>query len=90
MAQLPAGIHADAGSALRQIMIATVMAVQPSMPQTDRTRSGDEFTFRPQAADTLTMAVIGLERMAGGISTVRFNPQYGQVPGSPCCRLKRS
>lgn len=66
---------------LSAIMIATVMAVQPSMPQTDRTRSGDEFTFRPQAADTLTMAVIGLGADGPGeFLLIRFNPQYGQVP----------
>lgn len=61
------------------IMVATVMAVQPNMPQSP----GDapeqqEPSYRPQASDSLTLAVVSDD--AKNYLLIRFNPQYGQVP----------
>jgi anionic cell wall polymer biosynthesis LytR-Cps2A-Psr (LCP) family protein len=64
------------------IMIAVVMAVQPGMPKKAQTPIlTEEIIFRPQAADTLTVVVIGIiENAATEFLLIRFNPQCGQVP----------
>lgn len=68
---------------LSLIMVGTVLAVQPTMPQnhTDELPA-QEPSYRPAASESLTMAIIG-KNASGGASDfllIRFNPQYGQVP----------
>lgn len=66
---------------LASAMVITVMAVQPSFTE-EPEQSVPEYVYRPPAADTLTMVVIG-ERDDGSAEDfllVRFNPQYGQMP----------
>lgn len=70
-------------AALSAIMVATVLAVQPGMPrgESNNTTPQDELIFRPQASDTLTLAVIGVQDSAAtDFMLIRFNPQYGQIP----------
>ena len=66
---------------LSLVMVITVMAVQPSMPKSRRQERREEPAWRPQAEDSLTLAVVGTQ---GGepadVLLIRFNPQYGQVP----------
>ena len=66
---------------LSLMMVLTVMAVQPTMPQANNASSRQEYVYRPVASDSLTMVVIGLgESGASDFLLIRFNPQYGQVP----------
>lgn len=70
------------GALLALAMVGTVLAVQPTMPQNRRdTASRPEITYRPQAQDTLTLVVIGMDGdTPADFLLLRFNPQYGQVP----------
>ncbi len=68
---------------LALIMVGTVMAVQPSMPRALQKDSagGQQLAYRPNASDSLTVAVIGMrDNQPADFVLVRFNPQYGQVP----------
>ena len=68
---------------LALIMVGTVMAVQPSMPNTLQKDSADgqQLSYRPNDSDSLTAVVIGMRGSEPvDFVLVRFNPQYGQVP----------
>ena len=68
---------------LALIMVGTVMAVQPSMPNTLQKDSADgqQLSYRPNDTDSLTAVVIGMRGSEPvDFVLVRFNPQYGQVP----------
>ena len=68
---------------LALIMVGTVMAVQPSMPNTLQKDSanGQQLSYRPNDSDSLTAVVIGMRGSEPvDFVLVRFNPQYGQVP----------
>ena len=67
-------------AALATVMVVTVMAVQPTMPITPGVTS-EPYRYRPPAADTLTLVVIGEGKSgASDFLLLRFNPQYGQIP----------
>lgn len=67
--------------ALAAIMVVTVLAVQPSMPEGVQNQQAAEQSYRPPAIDTLTMVVIGTQGgKAEDFLLIRFNPQYGQIP----------
>lgn len=70
-------------SFLALIMTGAVMVVQPAMPGARQVQEQTyEYVYRPQAQDTLTLLVIGVDNqnVPGDFLLLRFNPQYGQVP----------
>lgn len=71
-----------AAAFLALIMTGAVMVVQPAMPGARMQEEPQEYVYRPQAQDTLSLLVIGVdsENHAQDFLLLRFNPQYGQVP----------
>lgn len=65
---------------LAVVMVGTVLAVQPTMPEQNAVDSS--YRYRPLAADTLTMVVVGTlsDGTPQEFLLMRFNPQYGQIP----------
>lgn len=64
------------------IMVVTVMAVQPTMPQQPNASSAaEQYVYHPVASDTLTVAVFFEEdKSLKDVLLLRFNPEYGQIP----------
>lgn len=67
------------------IMVGVAAATQPTMPGGVRGSTPvqeEPLAFRPQASDSLTLAVIGSSgaESAESFLLIRFNPQFGQVP----------
>ncbi len=65
---------------LSVVMAATVLAVQPSMPQEEPVSEDPGFVYHPDATDSLTLLVIGQGEEQADFLLIRFNPQHGQVP----------
>lgn len=67
---------------LALIMTGAVLVVQPAMPGAQMRTQPQEYVYQPQAQDTLTLLVIGVDNAnePQDFLLLRFNPQYGQVP----------
>lgn len=67
---------------LALIMTGAVLVVQPAMPGAQMRTQPQEYVYQPQAQDTLTLLVVGVDNAnePQDFLLLRFNPQYGQVP----------